>query len=141
VVDASVAAKWHLEDDEEYVDQALLLLSRFGEGTVELVAPDHIRYEVAAVITGATTGRQPRLSRAEGSRAISEFLALPIRTKNDSALILAAYPLAQQYGCRLYDALYLAVAQRLRIPFITADRKLFLRVAGVPGVIWIGSYV
>ncbi|MCL5265023.1 MAG: type II toxin-antitoxin system VapC family toxin [Chloroflexi bacterium] len=58
----------------------------------------------------------------------------------DSELILAAYNLVHQSGCALYDALYLALAQRLGAEFITADSRLFRMIGDVPNVIWIGDY-
>jgi hypothetical protein len=50
VVDASVAAKWHLQDEQD-AERALVLFDRFVAGRVALWAPTHIRYEVPAVIT------------------------------------------------------------------------------------------
>ena len=58
VVDASVAVKWHL-GDEEHADQAVQLLQRFAQGDVELLAPTQIRYEVPSAITAATLGTTP----------------------------------------------------------------------------------
>ncbi|MDO8670494.1 MAG: type II toxin-antitoxin system VapC family toxin [Dehalococcoidia bacterium] len=139
VVDASVAVKWHLTD-EEYGDQAIIVLERFAAGQLELVAPEHIRYEVLAAITVATLGRQPRLTIEQGEEAIAEFLALGIGTVRDSDLIMAAYPLVHRYGCALYDVIYLAVAQRLKAPLITADNKLYRLVGDTPHILWIGDY-
>lgn len=139
VVDASVAAKWHLTD-EQFSDEATLVLTRFAQGEVELLAPEQIRYEVPSAITVATLGRKPRISLEQGREAISEFLALGIKTVGDSDLILAGYALVHQYGCALYDALYLALAQRLAIQFITADQKLYRMIEDLSEVVWIGDY-
>ncbi len=139
VIDASVAAKWHLSD-EEYEEQALSILSSFAQGQVDLVAPGQIRYEVPAAIAVATRGRRPRLSREQGQEAIAEFLALGIKTVGDDDLVLAAYGLVHRYGCAFYDALYLALAQRLAVPFVTADAKLYHSVSEVSGVRWLGDY-
>ena len=68
VVDASVASKWHLPD-EAAADIAFLLLDRFADGTVQLIAPQHIRSEVPSAITVATRGRQPRLTPEQGNAA------------------------------------------------------------------------
>lgn len=139
VVDASVAAKWHLSD-EEYGEQATLVLERFAQGQLELLAPDHIRYEVPAAIAIATLGQRPRLTREQGEEAVAEFLALGLKTARDDDLILAAYALLHQYGCALYDALYLALARRTGTRFITADAKLYRLIADNPNVLWIGDY-
>jgi predicted nucleic acid-binding protein len=139
VVDASVAAKWHLKDEEES-DKALLLLQRFIQGKVELFAPDYIRYEVAAAITFASSGRRPRIQPELAREAIAAFLALGLNTLNSNQLILESFALVHQYNCALYDGLYLALKNRLNLPFITADRKLYLRIQRLPAIIWLGDY-
>jgi predicted nucleic acid-binding protein len=139
VVDASVAAKWHLKDEEE-ADKALLLLQRFTQGKVELFAPDYIRYEVAAAITFASSGRRPRIQPELAREAIEAFLALGLNTLNSNQLILESFPLVQQYNCALYDGLYLALKNRLNLPFITADGKLYQRIRHLPAIIWLGDY-
>jgi predicted nucleic acid-binding protein len=138
VLDASVAVKWHLSD-EEYAEEAVELLSRFSEGRVTLLAPDHIRYEVPSAITVATIGSQPRLTRQQGQDAIEESLALGLTTVADDALILDAYSLVHQHGIALYDALYLALAQRSGCALITADRRLYQRIGYLTEVVWITS--
>lgn len=139
VVDASVAVKWHLID-EDYAEQADLLLRHFTEKTVTLVAPDHIRYEVPSAITAATLGKSPRISREDGGEAIQEFFDLGLRTVTSNDHIISAYLLGHEYGCSFYDALYLATARSLNLPFITADRKLYRKIAHLPDIIWLGDY-
>jgi predicted nucleic acid-binding protein len=141
VVDASVAAKWHLKG-EVYDDQARLLLTRLGEGRAALAAPSQIRYEVPAAITAATLGRAPRLSHEDGLSAIAEFLRLPLVPYDDSGLILVlgAYALVHRHGIAFYDALYLALAQRLAVPLLTADRRLYQRIGRLREVVWLGDY-
>jgi predicted nucleic acid-binding protein len=139
VVDASVATKWHLKDEED-AEKALLLLQRFTQGKVELFAPDYIRYEVPAALTFASSGRRPRIQPELAQQAIEAFLALGITTLNSNQLILESFPLVQQYGCALYDGLYLALANRLNLPFITADRRLYQRIQHLPAIVCLGDY-
>ena len=138
VVDASVAAKWYLLD-EDYADQAGALLNQFRQGAIGLVAPQQIRYEVPSAITVATRGRAPRLTLEQGRRAIEEFLALDLETIRGDEVVRLAYDLVHEYGCAFYDALYLALAQDLGVPFITADGRLYRRVRAIPTVLWIGD--
>lgn len=140
VVDASVAVKWYLPEGEDDLDAARLVLDRFSTGQLGLVAPDLIVYEVASAVTVATIGRQPRLSPALGDLAIARFLALELRTANGTGLLSAAFALVHRHGCALYDASYLALAQRLGIRFITADRKLHRRIGELPEVVWLADY-
>jgi predicted nucleic acid-binding protein len=136
VVDASVAVKWHLRDEDD-AQAAADLLSRFGQGTVILVALDHLHYEVPSAISVATIGANPRLTMEQGPEAIEEFLGLGLTTIGTDRLILAAYPLVHRHGIALYDALYLALAVQLGCSFVTADRKLYQRISHLSAVAWI----
>lgn len=138
VVDASVAVKWHL-DDEDYVQQALSLLVEYREGRTDLLAPDHIRYEVPNAIKVAS--RAGRVTFQEGRAAIGLFLAWGITMAGTDDLILAAYDLSERLGCSLYDGLYLALAEAANCPLVYADRALRRRIEGVfPLAMWIGDY-
>lgn len=139
IPDASVAVKWFLSDEDQ-ADQALLLLSRFLEGQTRLVAPAYIRYEVPSAIAVATRGRQARITPEQGRQAIADFLALRLNVADTDDLITHAYDLAQQHGCSIYDAYYLALAAQIQAPFLTADRRLYERVAGLSYVLWLGDY-
>lgn len=139
VVDASVAVKWHLRD-EEHTEAADLLLTRFSEGSLTLVAPDYVQYEVPSAIVVATLGTAPRISQEDGRDAITEFLSLGLTTLASTELILASYLLVHQLGVAFYDGLYLALAQRLGIQLITADRRLYQKVNYLPDVVWLGDY-
>lgn len=139
VVDASVAVKWYLADEPD-VERARAVFERFLAGELRLIAPGQIRYEVASAITVATRARTPRLAREEGATAIREFLALRIEMFDEDGMIVDAYRLVHQHGVAFYDALYLALAERLAVPFITADRRLYERVRQLLYVMWIADY-
>ena len=134
-----MAVKWHLPDEDD-AEASRQVLDQFENGRVNLLAPDQIRYEVVSAITVATLGRAPRLSRRAGELAIDDFLAIEIETYADGALLPAAFAAVHRHGCAFYDALYLALAQRLAVPLITADRKLYARVGYLPEVVWLGSF-
>lgn len=72
--------------------------------------------------------------------AIEAFLALGFTVADEDALITGAYELVHQHGCALYDAYYLALAEQLSAPFLTADRKLYDRLRHLPYVVWPGDY-
>ena len=144
VVDASVATKWHLPDEPD-ADRALALLRRYIDGDLQLVAPRHIRAEIPSAITVATHAivrgqQQPRLTPDRAAIAIADFLALTVPTVEDDQLVMAAYAVAQQYGCAFYDGLYLALAQRLGVRFILADERFYRLIRHLPLVVWLGDY-
>jgi predicted nucleic acid-binding protein len=142
VVDASILAKAYLRD-ETFNDVARAILTDYALGTLELFAPQFLLYEIPSAIQGAV--RRRRLDAAEAKQAITHFFALSIPTVGDSetmeSMITAAYATGERLGCRLYDALYLIVADGLRAPFVTADRKLFNTISERwRNVVWIEEY-
>jgi predicted nucleic acid-binding protein len=129
-----------VSQDEDHVADPLDLFERYAGGLLVFHAPTQIRFEVPSAITVATQRQQPRLSVAIGGQAIEKFLAVEISLAHDDRQIRAAYPLAHRYGCALHDSLYLALAQRLGIPLVTADDKLYQRIKQLREVVWIADY-
>lgn len=139
VIDASVAVKWHLSGEED-ADKAELLLRRHAQEQVQLIAPTHLRYEVASAITVATRGRQPRLTQQQGQDAIADFLRLDLPTVDTAELIAAAYTLVHRHGGSFYDSLYLALAQDIRAVLVTADNGFYRIVGHLPEAIRLSDY-
>jgi predicted nucleic acid-binding protein len=142
VVDASIVAKAYLKD-EAFSDIAAALLGDFAHGTVELFAPQVLLCEIPSALEKAV--RRGRISAHDADQAISQFFDLGIVTVGDTntlpELISSAYRVARRLGGRIYDALYLIVAEGLHIPFITADRKLYTVASDeVTNLIWIEDY-
>lgn len=139
VVDASVAVKWHLITEDDALVSGRVLAA-YVKGGFDMHAPQHIRYEVPSAITIASRGRQPRLSVDEARDAIDEFLDIRMTLYSDDDLVREAFAAVQKFGCAFYDGLYVALAQRLALPFVTADRKLYDLIADAPGAVWIADW-
>ena len=138
VVDASVAIKWFLED-EDYVDQSRAVLNAFGNGSIRLLAPEHLILEVANAIRSAVLSN--RLTTQDGERSIAYLLTLDIPRVGGRELVVSGYRMAIRYDCVFYDALYLALADAVRCPLLHADRKLQTAVAGrFPLARWINRF-
>jgi predicted nucleic acid-binding protein len=138
VVDASVAIKWFVED-EDRIEQSRTVLTAFGSGLVRLLAPEHLILEVANAIQSAVQSR--RLTAQDGEEALSYLLSLNIPLVSGRELIVAGYRIASRYECVFYDALYLALADAVRCPLLHADRKLQASVAGrFPLAHWIDRF-
>jgi len=125
VVDASVAAKWFLAEEGSLHANTLL------RSTDKLVAPDLIRIEVHAAITRRfRTGELPeetvRHSSQRWFKMIGEGVIAFLSSEADEQ---AAIDLALQLKHPFQDCLYLALAQRLQAPLVTADPKFLGRAA------------
>ncbi len=144
VVDASVLAQIYVKDEEEqfaYIAEGIV--RQYVDGSLDLVAPQVILYEIPSAIHRAV--RRRRLSPNDARMAIRHFFNLGVRTLgtdgNLERLIESAYMRATQLGCHIYDALYLVVAEVLGYRFVTADRKLYQAIhSRVDYVLWIADY-
>ncbi|OQW91826.1 MAG: hypothetical protein BWK78_03450 [Thiotrichaceae bacterium IS1] len=58
-------------------------------------------------------------------------------------LLTAALDISLTYGTTVYDGCYVALAQRLAIPCVTADKKLVNIFANQPGfqIYWLGNFL
>ena len=91
-------------------------------GRGDLAAPSLI---VAETTNGlAKDVRLAGMEPADAELLLREGLALPIELVPDQALAVDALRLAGELSLSSYDALYVALAERLREPLITADRRL-----------------
>ena len=78
VLDASVAAKWYL-DDEELVGIARNFLIRFFTKEIEFHAPELLRYELGHILYKAQRPFQARISRKNCASFYRTFSRLPIK--------------------------------------------------------------
>ena len=60
-------------------------------------------------------------------RDVADLTRLPLRVVPTAALAEAALELSVQHGSTAYDSAYVALAQRLSLPLVTADEALARR--------------
>ncbi len=121
VLDASIAAKWYLPD-EDYADEARAIFTALTNGVIGLTAPQHIDYEIANVLWTAV--QRGRTNDTWARTSLSEFLGLPIEKVGGNRLLLLGYDLARRYGCAAYDGLYVALATDIDCHLLHVDRRL-----------------
>ena len=117
VVDASVAAKWFLEEEHTAAALRLLEVAQF------LHAPDLFSLELDHVLTKKV--RRGELSEEEGEEIREALERFPIQKFPSEALRDLAFAMACATGRALYDCLYLALAALHGVRMVTADRKLY----------------
>jgi predicted nucleic acid-binding protein len=123
VVDASVAAKWLLEED--HTQEALWLLR---DPESELHAPDFLLAETDNFLLKRVRLGHMNLSEARGARAT--LRNIPIRMHSTADCLDAAFDLAAETGQSVYDCMYLVVAMRLSGVLATADGRFYKALAG-----------
>jgi predicted nucleic acid-binding protein len=130
VLDCSAAMAFCFDDERDDASVALLAdIARRGA-----VVPALWALEVGNVLLAAE--RRSRLSAARVSRLLSLLHSLPLEVENEPDPI-GLVALARQTNLTLYDATYLALAQRRGLPLATRDRAL-RRAAAAVGVVLVG---
>lgn len=119
VVDASVLAP-ALGDDGEDGDQARARLWH-----ERLTAPELIDLEVASALRGLQ--RAGRLPARRADLALADLLVLPLQRVPHRPLLARCWSLRE--NLTIYDAAYVALAERLDALLLTADLRL-ARAAG-----------
>lgn len=130
VLDASVAITWAIRDQAHPVaDRAFLEL-----GTGSATAPGIWWYEVRNILLA--NERRQRISQADSVQFLIDIeqFAIDIDNRLDGSHIVE---LARRLDLTVYDASYLAVALRERLPLATLDKAL-QRAAVSAGVALLG---
>ena len=124
VVDASVVIKWFVP--EVHSDAARRLLATAHQ----YLSPDLLFPEVGNVIWKKV--RRGELTADDGQRLAADISSIAVETVPTGGLMIDAYAMAITTGLTVYDAMYLALAVRLKTALITADDRLGRIVAGHP---------
>ncbi len=123
VVDASVVAKWYL-DDEELVDEADRFLVRILSDEIEAHAPEVLRYELGHLLTKAQRQSQRPIDRTQSEEAYREFCRLPINFHQlgdgERQQVLG---FANTFHRGFYDSSYAWLAEFLGCRWLTSEQR------------------
>jgi len=137
-VDASVAVKWVLPD-EDRADLAQELLDRTLASGESLIAPALLTFEVTNIVRQQI--RRGIVDSANGLGLLSDVLDLPVERWSPPGLHERALILAVAFALpAAYDAHYVALAEFAGCDCWTDDRRLVRQVGGrLPALRWIGD--
>ena len=127
VIDASVALKWFLNEEESQGADALF--DAFLTSRIELLAPDVLLLEVANALWNQTALLK-LLSSEEAVSIFHDFITLPLNLRPSNALASQALELAVNFQHPIYDMLYCALAIENDCEFLTADKVLVSMLSG-----------
>lgn len=121
MVDASVCAKWYL--DEEYSDRARLLRDEFVKGQIAITVPSLLFYETLNALRYSRAFDEKELPVVADS--LSKYGFEVWEPRGEVYREAARLSLAQDIT--VYDAAYVALSEHLRALFYTVDKKLLDR--------------
>lgn len=128
VVDASVAAKWYLKEEDH--EKAVAIMEAALRRETRLIAPVLLVAEFGNVLW--QRHRRGELIRDEALEVWAAFEATALVLFDVTPLMPLALEIALDTGCAVYDALYVALAEAEGVKLVTADRKLVRTLAGTP---------
>lgn len=126
VIDASVAAKWFVEED--YEREAGQLFEQFKKGKIKVIVPELFYMEMANIFNKRR--RRKLMHYTDISRILDDLMDFPFKRYSDHELTDVALENAARLGISVYDAIYLSLSEIYVAPFITADEALLKACEG-----------
>jgi len=124
VVDASVAVKWFVPEDDD--ESALKLL----DPSNELHSPDLLIPEFGNTIWKKL--QREELNPDEARTVIRALPVVPLVTHASFELLPPAFDIAVRTSRTVYDSLYISLAIALRSQLITTDERLVNALSSSP---------
>jgi predicted nucleic acid-binding protein len=126
VVDASVLVKWFLYHQEADRDRALALRDLHISGRSTMFIPPLALLEVLNAVRFS-----PKAKEEDGELALEALRDLHLEVKPpEFDLLRKTNAIAWAYKVTIYDALYVALAEQLGYPLITADEVMVKKLKG-----------
>lgn len=126
VLDASVAAKWFTRHEERDRDKALALRDRHRTRKCRLVLPEFGLLEVLNAVRYSA-----RADESDVAVALDTLRDLQLQIEPlDWDLLRKSVAIAYGYKVALYDASYVALAERIGFPLLTADEAMTRKLKG-----------
>lgn len=132
VVDTSVATKWFaLEEDSPKAKRILELIL---QGELQLILPDTLLLELVNALYFAKD-----FSSGDCLKALRLAASITTRFVTTQTLLAAAVKLMYQHKLASYDAVFVALADKLRLSIVTADYRHHKKDIS-PQIVWLSEW-
>ena len=122
VRDASFALEAVLPTSAQWQHESWDLFDRIASGDTDVAVPWIFFAEIAAACTRKVRARV--MEPTDAADFIEQLDSLPLMLDLTLDRAAGLHARAMQWQCGAYDAIYLALAQRLDLPLATRDRGL-----------------
>lgn len=120
VIDSSITLAWFFED--ERTDHSDAVMRHVASGGA--VVPSLWRLEIANALQSAVQRKRIDVAYRDASIANLRLFPIAIDAETDRHAWGTTLSLADRCQLTLYDAVYLELAHRLRLPLATLDEQL-----------------
>jgi len=129
LLDTSVVVKWFVPEEDS--ERALSLRSAQEERQLQLYAPEVLLMELANALRYSSEFSTGEIAGALETPFELNMLLIPFSLD----ALNSAVALSLEHSMAVYDAYFLALAQALEMPLITADRKMLSRLTSEHGAV------
>lgn len=135
ILDASVALKWVLNEDDSAA--ARLLRADYLAGEHEFIVPDILPVEIGHALTKAE--RKGAIPVGNAALLATRIILILPELYPNLDLISRAIDISSDYRIGVHDCVYVALAEQEGAPLITADQKLITALQGDFPVLSLGD--
>lgn len=118
VIDASIALSFLLPDERK--TKTDLLFQSFTKKKIKILVPEIFYFEVLNALKSAVSRK--RITSQLAQKLIKNFLKLALEKKEVNWL--ATFQIALKKDISFYDAAYLSLAKKEKIPLLSLDKLL-----------------
>lgn len=122
VIDSGILLKAYFPDEEGH-KEAQNLIKDYARGSITFFAPTLITYEIINACLVAS--RMARFPKKRIKELIEAMLGIELVKEDIESIKDRIFDISSKYSISAYDGAYIALAESRRMPFLTADKKLF----------------
>ncbi|MHB1274607.1 MAG: type II toxin-antitoxin system VapC family toxin [Candidatus Humimicrobiaceae bacterium] len=120
ILDSSVVFKWFYFKNEDGVETAKGLYEKTISGYFHVLTPELLLYEIINTFKFRT-----EIDAMLLEEILKELFHILIFIKLDSKDYINAYEISRKTNNSIYDSIYIALSEKYKASFITADKKLY----------------
>lgn len=124
VIDASSCLKWAFEEEDS--ETAKRILDDYQNRKILLLSPDIWQYEITNALASAVLRK--KILQRKATQLLAVLLEVKPEQVSVDSILKFCLKNAIRYHISAYDSVYVTLAERSHLRFITADDKLVRKI-------------